>query len=265
MKITALVENESKCNLKPVHGLSLYIETRKHKILFDLGPDNTLFENAHMKSIDLSAVDVVIISHGHSDHGGALEQFLTINSSAKIYVQRKAFDPYYSQSSASKTEYIGLDEKYKNQPQVTLTDGDYEIDEELFLFTVEASGKYYSNANDNLYSQYGRDKFEHEQNLIIREEKSVLIMGCGHNGVVNIMEKGSEYNPALCIGGYHLHSPSGKNNASVELLDLIAQELKKYSNIEFYTCHCTGIEEFNYLSDKIDNLHYLHCGESVEI
>ncbi|GAA0797951.1 hypothetical protein GCM10008910_21560 [Faecalicatena orotica] len=46
MKITALVENESKCELKSKHGLSLYIETQKHKILFDIGPDRTLFENA---------------------------------------------------------------------------------------------------------------------------------------------------------------------------------------------------------------------------
>ena len=46
MKITALVENMSTCELKAKHGLSLLIETDRHKILFDLGPDGTLFENA---------------------------------------------------------------------------------------------------------------------------------------------------------------------------------------------------------------------------
>ncbi|WP_242831347.1 hypothetical protein [Desulfitobacterium dehalogenans] len=53
MKITALVENQTKCELKAKHGLSLYIETQKHKILFDLGPDNTLFDNAKTRGIDL--------------------------------------------------------------------------------------------------------------------------------------------------------------------------------------------------------------------
>lgn len=44
MKITALVENKSEGRTIPKHGLSLYIETQKHKILFDLGPDDTLFK-----------------------------------------------------------------------------------------------------------------------------------------------------------------------------------------------------------------------------
>ena len=38
MIITALVENTTKSELKAKHGLSLYIETQKHKMLFDLGP-----------------------------------------------------------------------------------------------------------------------------------------------------------------------------------------------------------------------------------
>lgn len=46
MRITSLVENTTKSELKTKHGLSLYIETKSHKILFDLGSDSTLFENA---------------------------------------------------------------------------------------------------------------------------------------------------------------------------------------------------------------------------
>ena len=60
MRITALVENQSNCDLKPTHGLSLYIETQKHKLLFDLGPDRTLFENARKKGIRLEDVDTVV-------------------------------------------------------------------------------------------------------------------------------------------------------------------------------------------------------------
>ena len=71
MKITALVENRTNTGMKTAHGLALFIETGKHKLLFDLGPDETLFENAKRKGVDLSAVDTVIISHGHRDHGGA--------------------------------------------------------------------------------------------------------------------------------------------------------------------------------------------------
>lgn len=72
MKITALVENTSHCELRSAPGLALYIETPRHKLLFDLGPDDTLFQNCERRGIDLGAVDTVVISHGHGDHGGAL-------------------------------------------------------------------------------------------------------------------------------------------------------------------------------------------------
>ena len=95
MKITALVENISDGSVRSAHGLSFYIETKMHKLLFDVGPNSTLFENAVKKHIDLSQVDTVIISHGHKDHGGALKRFLQINRTAKIYLQKSAFENVY--------------------------------------------------------------------------------------------------------------------------------------------------------------------------
>ena len=83
MKITTLVENTSGGDCKAVHGLSFYVETKQHRLLFDLGPDKTVFENAKKLGVDLGAVDTVVISHGHYDHGGALRQFLELNKTAK--------------------------------------------------------------------------------------------------------------------------------------------------------------------------------------
>lgn len=263
MKITALVENETKGELKSKHGLSLYIETQNHKMLFDLGPDNVLFENAKAKGIDLAKVDSVIISHGHIDHGGALDQFLKINSTAKIYVQRKAFEPHYSKFLFLKIR-IGLNDKLKNHPQIVLIDGDYQIDEELKLFTVSDIDKCYSSANDSLYEKGQKDDFSHEQNLIIQEKQTALIVGCGHAGIVNIMEKAKQYNPKLCVGGYHLFNRLTKKTVPVAVLNEIVKELEKYSQTRFYTCHCTGTEAFNYMSQQMPNLFYLSCGETVE-
>ena len=124
MKIISLVENTTKSELKAKHGLSLYIETKKHRILFDLGPDKTLFENAVKRNIDISKVDTVIISHGHIDHGGALKSFLEVNSSAKIYVQRTAFEPHYSKTLFIKIP-VGIDAAIKGNKQIVLLDGDY--------------------------------------------------------------------------------------------------------------------------------------------
>ncbi|WP_206457844.1 MBL fold metallo-hydrolase [Anaerovorax sp. IOR16] len=264
MKITVLVENHTKCELKAKHGLSLYIETKKHKILFDLGSDDTLFENAKIRGIDLSKVDTVIVSHGHIDHGGAINRFLQINSTAKIFVQRKAFEPHYSKIFFMKIN-VGIDSKLETHPQIILINGDYQIDEELNLFTVSQTDKCYSTVNDTLYDRDGKDKFSHEQSLIITENQTALIMGCGHAGIVNIMNKANIYQPLICVGGYHLINPITKKTVSTTLLNAIVQELQIYTQTRFYTCHCTGIEAFQYLSQQIPNMFYLSCGQEIEV
>ena len=76
-------------------------------MLFDLGPDETIIRNAKKRGIDLSLVDTVIISHGHWDHGGALEAFLRINDHAKIYIQKEAFAPHFRKYMGDEA-YIGL-------------------------------------------------------------------------------------------------------------------------------------------------------------
>ena len=264
MRITALVENESNCELKGKHGLSLYIETQKHKILFDLGPDQTLFRNAEKRNIDLTKVDTVIISHGHLDHGGALGRFLAINHTAAVYIQETAFLPHSVKVLGIKFP-CGIKDQFQNHPQVKLLRGDYRIDEELFLFTVKDKSRCYSSMNDSLYEGNEKDQFNHEQHLIIEGPQNALIMGCGHGGVVNIMSAAARYQPALCVGGYHLMNPNSGKSVPETLLDQIAQALSKYPYTKFYTCHCTGKTAYQYLADRMPNLRYLSCGESVTL
>lgn len=264
MKILSLVENSCKSDLKAKHGLSIYIETKSHKILFDLGPDDTLFQNAEKRNIDISQIDTVIISHGHIDHGGALEKFLLLNSKAKVYVQSQAFEPHYSKTLFLKIS-VGIDPTLKFHPQIVLLDGDYKIDDELSLFTVKNTSKLYSPVNNALYDKNGKDLFLHEQNLIVADDKTVLLMGCGHAGVVNIMEKAEKFHPDFCIGGFHLFNPVTKKSVSNEFMSRIVAGLAKYNNTEFYTCHCTGEKAFNFLSRHMSNLHYLSCGDTIII
>lgn len=146
-----------------------------------------------------------------------------------------------------------------------MINGDYKIDEELTLFTVSEVSKCYSPVNDALYDKNGRDDFSHEQNLIITENQTALIMGCGHSGVVNIMDKAKVYHPKLCVGGYHLFNPITKKSVLLSSLDEIIQELRVYAQTQFYTCHCTGVRAYQYLSKQLQNVSYLSCGESIKI
>lgn len=263
MKITALVENQSSCELSATHGLSLLIETEKHTILFDVGPDGTVFENCDTRGIDLKKVDTVVISHGHADHGGALDRFLAINTTAKIYVQRKAFEGHYAKDPSSKRN-IGLDAQLQTHPQIILLDGDYAIDDALLLFTEQGGNTYYSTANDSLYAEDMKDDFSHEQSLMLCGDVNTVVMGCGHAGVVDILEKAKAYAPKVCIGGYHLYNPATKETVSQELLEGIAQELAQH-DIRYHTCHCTGMEAYAYLVERVPTMKYLSCGETIEI
>ena len=104
MKIQVLLENTSlRQDLLAEHGLSLYIETGEHKILFDMGQTEAFAYNAEQMGIDLSQVDIAILSHGHYDHGGGLKYFMGINQKANIYLNRYAFSPFYNGAE----KYIG--------------------------------------------------------------------------------------------------------------------------------------------------------------
>ena len=97
MKIWTLMENTAaEGNFCAEHGLSFYIETKKHKILFDAGQTEAFAENSKKLGIDLNQVDVAVLSHGHYDHGGGLLRFLELNEKAPVYVSPGAFGEHYN-------------------------------------------------------------------------------------------------------------------------------------------------------------------------
>ena len=96
MKVVILMENSScKEGIACAHGLSMYIETAQHKILFDMGPDAQFIDNAAALGVDLTKVDIAFLSHAHNDHCGGLEAFLKLNDHAKVYMQKAVWGQYY--------------------------------------------------------------------------------------------------------------------------------------------------------------------------
>lgn len=270
MKVNSIIENTSRNGLPVEHGLSLYIEREDgERVLFDMGQSALFASNAKALSLDIAAVDVAVVSHGHYDHGGGLRTFLEENSKAKVFVHREAFLPHYSLRETW-LRYIGLDVKLKDSERLVWCDNETRISDSMMLF-ADVQGKCCTPVGNRLL--YGpektvNDRFCHEQSLIIEEaDKVVLFAGCAHCGIVNIMRKAKEVTgktPTHVFAGMHLVKSGMKEAEENAFISTLAHELMKYKNTQFYTMHCTGEEQYIKLKSLMGmQIEYLSCGDTV--
>ena len=257
MRVYVLVENTSCHGFDTEHGLSLYIDTGTRKILFDMGGSDLFYKNAVKLGIDLSLVDMAIISHGHSDHGGGLSTFLKINKSAPVYISKRAFLPYYN----AKGNYIGLDMELERNPRLIFVDDTIKIDDKITIYPAskielknEINSFGLTKKVDNVSEN---DDFAHEQYLeIIQGNSKILFSGCSHRGILNIV---SSLLPNLVIGGFHSSKIQDENE-----LFALASNLDN-TGAKFITCHCTGVNQFNLMAKNSKNIFYASTGDVFEI
>ncbi len=258
MRITALIENTSSDErIAPEHGLSLYIETGGHRILFDMGQSGRFARNAEILGVDLSAVDIAVVSHGHYDHGGGLEKFLETNGEAPVYISRFAFQPHYNGDG----KFIGLDPSLAEREQLVFTGDEYAVARGLTLYTCNARPRKYADgvSRFSMFAEGRRlpDPFYHEQYLAIEEDgKRTLVSGCSHKGVLNLVEW---FRPDVLVGGFHFL----KHPLDGTLAD--AAKRLHACRTDFYTCHCTGTEPYQFMKQYMDRLSYLSAGQTVTV
>ena len=258
MIITSLLENTtSRSGIAAEHGLSLYIETATHRILFDMGQTDLFARNAEALGVDLTHVDLAVLSHGHYDHGGGLAAFLEINQTAPVYLTEAAFLPHYNGTQ----KYIGLDTSLRGHPRIRVVSGDLPLGSGLTLLSPNGRERRHSLGAFGLTERVGGffipDDFRHEQYLLIEEGgKRVLISGCSHAGILDIVEW---FSPDVLVGGFHV-----SKMALGEELTALGEALAAHGT-EYYTCHCTGMEQYAFLQKRMPRLGYLAGGETLRI
>jgi len=263
MYIRVLMENTA-CTptLISEHGLSLYIVANGRRILFDAGQTDAFVSNAARLGVDLSAVDLCILSHGHYDHSGGLMRFLEINRRAPVYMHRRAAEPHCNAEHRD----IGIDPALARSSRIILTGDAHTIDDGLSLCTCNAMKAEYPDSALGMSVRtadgFLPDRFEHEQYLVIRENgRRIVISGCSHKGVLNIV---SWLRPDVLIGGFHfmkLH-PEG---ADAPLLEDAARILLAHPCM-YYTGHCTGENAYAFLKERMGGrLHALRTGDAFVI
>ena len=262
MKIWTLMENTTcDTNLTCEHGLSLYIEAAGKRILFDAGQSDAFADNAEKMGVDLSQVDICILSHGHYDHGGGLKRFLEVNDHAPIYVSRHAFGDYYN----GEEKYIGLDWELLNEERITFVRDNLTLTDQLSLHACTGFPlPYYTDA----YGMQAKrkdalevDDFRHEIYLLIRDgARRIIVSGCSHRGVLNIK---TWFAPDVFIGGFHLMKLDPEKDAT--RLKFTAMELLAKDTV-YYTGHCTGEQQYDALKTHMgERLHRLTTGAVFEI
>lgn len=256
MRVVTLIENT--CNRQDLcceHGLSLYIETGNHRILFDAGQSDAFWTNAEALGIDLTRVDMAVLSHGHFDHGGGLAKFLQINKQAPVYLRRGAFADHRN----GQDKDIGLDRTLLQNPRLVLTDDVRQLAPGITLCSCNELPRFVPTDSAGLLEEGKPDEFLHEQYLLIEEQgKRICFSGCSHKGILNIT---GWLRPDILFGGFHFM----KMAVDDPRLEEAAQKLLQYPTV-YYTGHCTGSDQYNYLKTRMgDRLHALTTGTGVEL
>jgi len=275
MEIKVLMENNTKdARFKVEHGLSLYVESLGKKVLFDTGQSSAFVENAKLMGVSLEKVDFLVISHGHYDHTGGLKAFLELNKKAVVYIQKSAFNSYFSDKGEKGIRFIGVDTENLDLNRFICIDGDYNISDNFRLINKLSSKVLVSISNNTLLKKddsgvFVKDDFMHEQNLLIKEgDKQVLITGCAHRGIVNIIKQAELYcgGPLTAVlGGFHLSSPARGTCESDSLIDGVADFLNQRPT-KYFTGHCTGLTGYGKLKDRLKSkVNYLGCSTILEL
>lgn len=271
MKIVNLMDNlAGAAGCLCEHGLSYYIETKNHKLLMDTGASAQFLENAKMLGIDLTAVDTVFLSHGHYDHAGGILPFAGVNKTAKIYLQKGAVKEYYS-VKLGQEKYIGINPDIRNLPQIEWIDGDKKLDEELEVFSNVTGRKLWPKDNLTLKRKeaegYVQDGFDHEQYLVIScEGKKILVSGCAHNGILNILDAyrcryGGD--PDVIISGFHMMKRTGYDETDIALIRETAETFAK-TDIKLYTGHCTSEPAYLIMKEILGSqIVWVHSGDCI--
>ena len=255
LKITVLVTNVAgdPYAADGEWGYSALVEMDGHKILYDTGSSaDMVLKNARALHVDLSDVEDVVLSHNHADHVGGLmtlrREFLRNHPRAlsRVHVGAGIFEPRLNEAGEDhnglrliKAEYLATGGIFVVHDKPT----------ELFPGVWFSGPVPRPNAERNwtpglsLVRMQGRaeDNVPEDSALLFDTDEGIVVLtGCGHAGIVNIVEYArtiAGLKPLLAvIGGLHLFA------ASDQTLDWTGAKLKSYQLKHLLAGHCTGIE-----------------------
>jgi 7,8-dihydropterin-6-yl-methyl-4-(beta-D-ribofuranosyl)aminobenzene 5'-phosphate synthase len=234
-------------------GFSALVEVDGHKVLYDTGASPELaLRNARALHVDLSDVEDVILSHNHWDHVGGLlalrAEFSKANPRAlsRVHVAEGIFRPRLTVAGEDRNGLKDVRAQYlATGGRFIVHDGPTELWPGVWFTGPVPRPNNEKNWSPglSLETDSGRveDNVPEDAALLFdTAEGTVILTGCGHAGIVNIVEYTRHLlssQPLLAIvGGVHLFA------ASDETLAWTGAKLREYGLQNLLAAHCTGFE-----------------------
>lgn len=244
-------------------GFAALVEADGHRLLFDTGArPGTVLANVRELGVDLATVTDVVLSHHHGDHTGGLltlrQELRPTNAQAvsHVFVGPGIFRSRPSPDGTETNETLLLKEPFEKMGGSFV---EVEKPREIFpgAWLTGPVPRRHPERNwsgqKKIRTESGlvEDTLPEDISLVVATEKGlVVITGCGHAGVINILDHARESIKDApvhaLIGGLHLFP------ASDETLDWTARELREKGVVNLLGAHCTGIEAVYGLRRRLD-------------
>jgi len=251
LRITTLSENTVATggDLLAEWGLSILVETDDGNILLDSGRSISARHNVDALGTDLTRIDKIVLSHGHSDHTGGLQLILRkMRKEVEIIAHPDIWRAKYARRQGHRDRYIGIPfqraELEGLGARFTLTTKPVEIAKNIMTTGEIPMVTDFEQIDPDLWvkenTNFKPDKLLDDQALIINAEAGlVVILGCAHRGIINTLYHAQKLTGrkqiSMVLGGCHLIG------APEERIWQTIAALRELGVPRIGISHCTGM------------------------
>jgi len=265
VRITTLSENTANYGYLAEWGLSILVEVDGARILMDTGLSFSAVYNAQLIGIDLSAIDLIVLSHGHADHTGGLREVLKIKGEVEVIAHPDIWAAKHVQRNKEGVQYNGIpflrEELESHGARFNLVREPIHITENVMTTGEIPMFSGYEEIENNLFVKEAGtlhpDPLADDLALIINTDFGlVVILGCAHRGVVNTLRHAQNLTGKelvyAAIGGTHLF------RASEERLEKTIADLKEIGLQRLGVSHCTGFRASARLAQEFEDIFFMN-------